>query len=76
MYAYLFLSNICSTVVVVFHLFLFLVTKIKKDKNKDKKNYIVISNIVINIKKESGGNNAMLIGDFALETSENIFLRN
>ncbi len=33
----------------------------------------MISNIVINIKKESGGNNAMLIGDFALETSENIF---
>ncbi len=30
MYAYLFLSNICSTVVVVLHLFLFLITKIKK----------------------------------------------
>ncbi len=38
----------------------------------------MIINKVINIKKGSGGNNAMLIGDFALEPSENfnfIFLR-
>ncbi len=38
----------------------------------------MIINIVINIKKGSGGNNATLLGDFALEPSENfnlIFLR-
>ncbi len=42
--------------------------------NKDKIGYIVIINIVINIKKINGGNNAMLLGDFALEPSENLNL--
>ncbi len=71
----LFLSHICSTVCCFFlfflHLFLFIITKIKNG-------YIVIINIVINIKKGSGGNDAMLLGDFALKPSENfnmIFLR-
>ncbi len=37
----------------------------------------MIINTVINIKKRSGENDAMLLGDFALEPSENlqIFLR-
>ncbi len=34
----------------------------------------MIINIVINIKKGSGGNNATLLGDFALEPSENFNL--
>ncbi len=34
----------------------------------------MIINIVINIKKGSGGNNAMLLSDFALEPSENFNL--
>ncbi len=56
-------------VVFFLHLFLFIITKIKK-----KKCYIVIINIVI-IKKRTGGKDPVpvpLLGDFAsLEPSEN-----
>ncbi len=46
------------------------------NKDKIKNGYIVTINIVINIKKGVGGNNATLLGDFALEPSQNsIFLK-
>ncbi len=48
------------------------------NKDKIKNGYIVIINIVINIKKGNGGNNAVLLSDCALELSENFnssFLR-
>ncbi len=44
------------------------------NKDKIKNGYIVIIKIVINIMKGSGGNNAPLLGDFALEPSENFNL--
>ncbi len=59
---YLFLSYICSTVLIF------------NNEDKNKNSYIVIINIVIIIKKRSGGNDAMLQGDFALEPSENFEL--
>ncbi len=68
---YLFLFYICSSAFL--HLFLFIITLFII-----KKGYIVIINIVIIIKKGSGGHNTTLLGDFALEPSENfnlIFLR-
>ncbi len=52
--------------------FIFLIT------DQLKNDYIGIINIVIIIKKGSGGNYLMLLGDFALEPSENfnsIFLK-
>ncbi len=70
MEAHLFLSYICSTVVVV----AFAAVFIFNNKYKTENGYIVIINIVINIKKGIGGSN----GEFASEPSENfnlIFLR-
>ncbi len=42
------------------------------NKDKIKNSYIVIIKIVIIIKKRTGGTDATLLGDFALEPSENL----
>ncbi len=57
---------------LIFVLFIFFVwVLIYNNKEKIKNSYIVIIIQVMIIKKRSGGKDAMLLGDFALEPSEN-----
>ncbi len=53
------------------YLFFFASVLIYNNKDKIKNSYIVIINLVMIIKKRSGGKDVMLLGDFALEPSEN-----
>ncbi len=61
---HLFLSYICST-------FFFFEMLFYNNKDKIKKCFIVVINILLIIKKRIGGKYAALLGDFALEPSEN-----
>ncbi len=58
---HLFLSYICSTFLILFY----------NNKDKIKNSFIVVINILMIIKKIIGGKYAALLGDFALEPSEN-----
>ncbi len=53
-------------------MFFFASVLIYNNKDKIKMSYIVIINLVMIIKKTSGGKDVMLLGDFALEPSKNV----
>ncbi len=60
------------TLLSFLYLLFFASVLIYNNKDKIKMSYIVIINLVMIIKKRSGGKDVMLLGDFALEPSKNV----